>query len=292
LRYQDEHRSAKHLDELARGQGRRRRARLLVRLWAVLALTAFTSFAAAMISAAVSTPVRAQQPKASINVAPVMLAEPASRSPFPIQVGPQEALLKNSFLRIRGLPPSAALSEGHAIGPGSWAVPLLSLSSLQIVLPVGLQGRWDVVIGLVTIDGTILTEAKTVLVVAPAQLIAPPVQAETTSKNVASLGPITNNTPPAPSPEREKALGLQASGAERLQRGNVYSARMFFIRAAELGLAEGALAAGGTFDPVELSKLNVFGLTPDVASARQWYEKARELGSNEAAERLRRLEGR
>jgi hypothetical protein len=234
-------------------------------------------------------PASAQQQRVSINVAPVMLAEPASRSPLPIQVGPQEALLKNSFLRIRGLPAAAALSEGHAIGPGSWAVPLLSLASLNIVLPVGLQGRWDIVVGLVTIDGTVLTEAKTVLVVAPAQLIAPPVHVESTSKNVASLG---NMAAPDTSPERERALGLHAKGIEQLERGNVYSARMFFVRAAEAGLAQGALSAGGTYDPAELAKLKILGLTPDVAAARKWYEKARELGADEAPERLRRLEGR
>jgi len=67
---------------------------------------------------------------------------------------------------------------------------------------------------------------------------------------------------------------------------------MLFRRAAEAGLAESALALGGTFDPVELSKLRVLGLQPDVASARQWYEKARQLGAREAEDRLRRLENR
>jgi hypothetical protein len=33
-------------------------------------------------------------------------------------------------------------------------------------------------------------------------------------------------------------------------------------------------------------------LRPDVASARQWYIKARELGAEEATQRLRRLDNR
>ena len=79
----------------------------------------------------------------------------------------------------------------------AWAVPLAGLLSLGIVLPVGLQGRWDVSVALVTIDGTVLTETKTVLVVGPAQLIAPQ---EARSKqqpatSVASLG-----TPDVPAP--------------------------------------------------------------------------------------------
>jgi hypothetical protein len=235
-------------------------------------------------------PASAQQARLNINIAPVMLAEPASRTPLPIQIAPQDAILKNSFIRIRGLPAAAALSEGHAIGPGAWAVPLVGLASLAVIVPVGLQGRWDVVIGLVTIDGTVLTESKTALVIAPAQLIAPGNKGETPSTNVASLGPTSGA--PVNTAERERAFGLHAKGQEQLGRGNIYSARMFFQRAAEAGLAEGALAAGGTFDPAELAKMKVIGLTPDVAAARKWYEKARELGAVEAAERLRRLEGR
>jgi hypothetical protein len=250
---------------------------------AVSCVTAATILTAASASA--------QQARLNINVAPVMLAEPASRSPLPIQIGPQDAILKNSFIRIRGLPAAAALSEGHAIGPGAWAVPLLGLASLAVIVPVGLQGRWDVVIGLVTIDGTVLTESKTALVIAPAQLIAPGNKGETASTNVASLGPSGAAAgAPVNTEERERAFGLLAKGQERLGRGNIYSARMFFQRAAEAGLAEGALAAGGTFDPVELNKLKVIGLTPDIAAARKWYEKARELWATEATERLRRLE--
>jgi hypothetical protein len=273
--------------ELGRTNGAHRAARL----WQCIA----GGVAVGLLTAAVAlsttiVPASAQQTRLSINVAPVMLAEPASRSPLPIQIGPQDAILKNSFIRIRGLPAAAALSEGHAIGPGAWAVPLVGLASLAVIVPVGLQGRWDVVIGLVTIDGTVLTESKTSLVIAPAQLIAPGNKGETPSTNVASLGPSVGV--PVNTEERERAFGLLAKGQEQLGRGSIYSARMFFQRAAETGLAEGALAAGGTFDPVELGKLNVIGLTPDVAAARKWYEKARDLGATEAAERLRRLERR
>jgi hypothetical protein len=258
------------------------------RMWRCIATAAVVG----VLSAVAVSPASAQQTRLSINVAPVMLAEPASRSPLPIQIGPQDAILKNSFIRIRGLPAAAALSEGHAIGPGAWAVPLVGLASLAVIVPVGLQGRWDVVIGLVTIDGTVLTESKTALVIAPAQLIAPGNKGETPSTNVASLGPSGAAAgAPLNTAERERAFGLLAKGQEQLGRGSVYSARMFFQRAADAGLAEGALAAGGTFDPVELGKLKVIGLTPDVAAARKWYEKARELGAAEAAERLRRLEG-
>jgi hypothetical protein len=225
---------------------------------------------------------------------------------LPIQVGPQDSLIRNSFVRMRGLPTAATLTEGHAISPGAWAIPLAGLASLGIVLPVGLQqGRWDVVIALVTIEGKVLTEAKTALVVGPVQLIAPGQQqanAKPAPSIVAALArpmepvPAAPVTVPAPepenTPERTLALGMHAKGEELLKRGNVQPARALFRRAAQAGLAESALALAGTYDPIELAKLRVMGLRPDVASARQWYIKARELGAEEATQRLRRLDNR
>jgi hypothetical protein len=242
-------------------------------------------------------PALAQQ-QFNLNVAPVMLAEPATQSPFPIQVGPSGALVRNSFVRIRGLPTAAILSEGHSISPGSWAVPLAGLASLSISLPVGLQGRWDAVVALVTIEGTLLTEAKTVLVVGPVQLIAPQQQAKEPPKtSVASLGqaptPLERElAAPPSSKEHDRAMGMYAKGKELLEQGNIQPARMLFRRAAEQGLAESALALGSTYDPVELAKLKVFGLQPDVAAARRWYDRARQLGAAEATDRLRRLDNR
>lgn len=247
---------------------------------------------------AFGTPAQAQQ-QFNLNVAPVMLAEPATRSPFPIQVGPSDALVRNSFVRIRGLPRAAILSEGHSISPGAWAVPIAGLASLGITLPVGLQGRWDAVVALVTIEGTVLTEAKTVLVVGPVQLIAPQQQQakEPPRTSVASLGqaPAALDKEPVAAPsakDHDRAMGLHAKGKELLEQGNIQPARMLFRRAAEQGLAESALALGSTYDPVELAKLKVLGLQPDVAAARRWYDRARQLGAVEAADRLRRLDNR
>ncbi len=245
----------------------------------------------------IATPALAQQ-QFVLNVAPVMLAEPSARSPFPIQVGPPDALIRNSFVRIRGLPTAAVLSEGHSISPGAWAVPLTGLSSLSITLPVGVQGRWDAIVALVTIEGTVLTETKTVVVVGPVQLIAPQQHAAAPPQtNVASLGqtpaPIPSAPGPQPSPsERERALGMHAKGKELLDQGNIQPARMLFRRAAEQGLAESAMALGSTYDPDELAKMKVMGLQPDIAAARRWYDTARKLGATEATARLRRLEGR
>ena len=224
-----------------------------------------------------------QAQRVNISVASVTQAEPASRTRLQIQVGPQDAIAKNSFVRIRGLPPAVALSEGHSIAPGAWAIPLVALPNLTIILPVGQQGPSDVAISLVSIDGVVLAEAKTTLVVTAA--------APRAGDAVASSVPRVP-VPKLTQEQRERALALHAKGLEQLERGNVYAARKFFELAGEIGLAQSAVAAAGTYDPDELSRLRVIGLQPDVQAARKWYERARELGAVEAAERLRRLGSR
>jgi hypothetical protein len=219
-----------------------------------------------------------------IVVPGIVKAQPASRTRLPIEVSSADAPARNSFLRIRGLPIAAALSDGHVIAPGAWAVPLNALSNLNVILPVGIQGSSDVSINLVSVDGLILAEARTVLAieVAPAAATAairpePPVSRETVL--VQPLSP----------EERERAQAMHAKGLELLERGQVYAARKLFEKAAEIGLAQSAVALAATYDPEELNKMRVIGLVPDPAAARKWYEKARELGALEASDRLRRL---
>jgi TPR repeat protein len=79
-------------------------------------------------------------------------------------------------------------------------------------------------------------------------------------------------------------------GAELMASGDITAARMMFQRAAEAGEAAGAFALADTYDPVVLRRLRLQGgIRPDVALARSWYEKARDLGSITAPERIVRL---
>ncbi len=246
----------------------------------------------------------AQARQATLNVGKVILAEPAGETPLPIQVGPADAIARNSFIRIRGLPPAAALTEGHSIAPGAWAVPIIALPNLKITLPVGLSGKSEVTVALVTVDGQVVAETKSALVVASTALIAPG-DAEPQSKNVASLGPsssIVRSGEPAPrsqtslgapmTDEQKRALPYINRGNEQLGQGNVAAARLFYQRAAEAGLAQGALALAATYDPAELARIGARFVQPDMQAARSWYERARELGATEAEEKLRQLGSR
>jgi hypothetical protein len=251
-----------------------------------------------------ANPARAQTPeRPAVSIASTVIAEPATQAPFPIRVDPTASIPRDSFVRVRGLPPTVALSEGYSIAPGSWAIALNALPGLKIVLPAGVTGTAEILITLVGMDGSVLAESKSTLVVraapqsqaSPGALVAsPPAPSERAI-------PI----PPAPvlAPERrprtltpqdqQRALGFVKKGDELLDAGNVEAARQFYERAADAGLAQAALAMAATYDPNELVRRQVVGgLQPDLVAARRWYERARELGAAEAEDRLRRLGAR
>jgi hypothetical protein len=229
-----------------------------------------------------------------IVVAPTIVAEPASQAPFVIHVGPPDALPTNSFLRLRGFPTSVSLTEGHAIAPGSWAIPLFGLPTLKAIVPAGVTGRNEISITLVGVDGTTLAESRTALVIVapppPERPQLPPPQ-QRQAAPVATLPPVRRAAPlPELSAEdRARAERMLAQGAKHLEQGNISAARMFFQRAAEAGSAAGALRMGGTYDPMELGRLESLGVNADRNEARKWYEMARELGAPEAMDRLGRL---
>jgi hypothetical protein len=98
-------------------------------------------------------------------------------------------------------------------------------------------------------------------------------------------------SPPSAARQPEDASEIAAKrGAELMARGDITAARMMFQRAAEAGEAAAAFALAETYDPVVLWTLRVRrGIAPDLALARSWYEKARDLGSSAAPERIVRL---
>jgi hypothetical protein len=93
----------------------------------------------------------------------------------------------------------------------------------------------------------------------------------------------------APGSDCEEVAALIARGQTYLANGDVVSARLVFRRAAETGDAQATLALGGTYDPLVLRSLGVIGVAVDPAQARGWYQKAADLGSREAPQRIDQL---
>jgi len=82
---------------------------------------------------------------------------------------------------------------------------------------------------------------------------------------------------------------LITRGQELAAQGKFRLARVVLERAAEARSAAAALALGRTYDPLVDRSAIRGDAPPDVAMARAWYEKAKDLGSNEAAQRLTQL---
>src|SRR5580704_10338750 len=89
--------------------------------------------------------------------------------------------------------------------------------------------------------------------------------------------------------DAEEIAALINRGTDSLKSGELVSARLLLRRAAEAGSASAALMLGTTFDPLVIQQLGAIGVVPDVTKARQWYEKAAELGSDAASQRLAKL---
>lgn len=264
------------------------------------ALPRLLALAALLLAATVPHPAAAQQAPA-ISIASSITIEAPSQSALTISVGPADRIPRNSFIRLRGLPPTAALSEGHSIAPGAWAIALSALRDLKLTMPASAPSRMEILVALVAIDGTVLAEARsTLLVGAPQTPAGAPLSATVLRATPNTAPPPAPGVQKAPVPprsavpnmtpeDRERALRLLKRGQDELADANLSSARLFFERAADAGLAEAALALGATYEVAELQRLNIRGVQGDNKEARRWYERAAQLGAPEASQRLQRL---
>jgi TPR repeat protein len=124
----------------------------------------------------------------------------------------------------------------------------------------------------------------------PTPVPAPARRKDTLAAAAVAQPPKAAAPPPALDPDkRESALKFVKRGDEELADGRVAPARLLYERAAEMGLAQAALALAATYDPAELNQPNLRNVQPDLAEAKRWYERARALGAAEAATRLQRL---
>ena len=154
---------------------------------------------------------RAQSPPAmQLRVDRVVLAEANRETPLSVTVEPADAAPPRSFLRIRGLPPTVVLSDGHALGSGLWAVPLRAVPDLKITVPAGIAERAQVTFSLVSLDGSVLAEVVTQMIFAPAakrsdQIAAqPPIpepnERANTARSMSALGGPAVPVVPVPVP--------------------------------------------------------------------------------------------
>jgi len=112
-----------------------------------------------------------------------------------------------------------------------------------------------------------------------------------------SPAPVPVAVPPAPSaPAPAKSLdadtlaGLMTRAKSLIAIGDISAARLLLERAANAQDATAAFMLGQTFDPAVLGTKDTRSITADPAAARDWYQKAAQLGSAEARQRLTQLQ--
>jgi hypothetical protein len=132
--------------------------------------------------------------------------------------------------------------------------------------------------------------------IAPTQTFAVPAArndpSSSSQSNVASTGP----QPGAPRsvdksvvPSADDMEAFLNRGRDLINAGDFVSARLVLRRAVDAGSAEAALALGTTYDPIFIKEVQAVGIEPDINRAREWYQKAVELGSPLAAKKLANL---
>jgi hypothetical protein len=125
----------------------------------------------------------------------------------------------------------------------------------------------------------------------------PPPQQQT----IAALPPAAAPQPPAAAPPQPPAqpradaprelspneiASMVRRAQEMLANGDIKAARLLLLRAAEARDARAALALAKTYDPIASRQLSTADPGPDVAQARNWYQRAREWGAPEAQRQL------
>lgn len=142
-----------------------------------------------------------------LTVPRVILGAPGGEASLAIHLGDLSGLPPRSYLRIRGLPDTVTLSEGHQVTPGSWSVPLAGAADLRLMFASGSNGKNDVSVALVSIDHGVIAETKTMVVVAAAAVAGVPerrAEAMVTVPQAAAPAPTqqAHISPPVESPSR------------------------------------------------------------------------------------------
>jgi hypothetical protein len=190
----------------------------------------------------------------------------------------------DTILIFVGFVKGTALSIGRPLGDDTWWLYAKDLNNVMIRPPSHFVGTMDITAELRHAAETAIEERR--------PLRFEWVEAKNPNPNVQSQAQVPASNLQSPSIHQlapEEIAGLMKRGNDLILAGDLAAARLVLRRAAEAGDARAALALAGTYDPVMLKKLPLHGLSPDLAMARHWYEKAKELGSPDALRRLEML---
>ena len=214
----------------------------------------------------------------------------------------------SATVAIGGMPAGARLTAGRRMSAGEWRVPAQEISDASIIPPADFVGVMNLTAELRGSDGAALVSSLVRLTwtsAAPVATVGVPASAAAVA-SVPAAPPtpqpqpqqsITSPEPPAAAraepPMREinpdEVAGFLRRAQELLASGDVQAARLLLLRAAEAHDARAALSLAKTFDPILSKQFGAADPEPDLAQARNWYQKAEEWGALEARRQLEAL---
>ena len=180
----------------------------------------------------------------------------------------------------RRIPSGERASSGHRLSAGvpvseaGWELPLHDFGTVYVYAPKEFIGVMNGVIDLLS-PGKRIIDSRTLRLewIAKADSLQP-------AKPAISEPSATGVTVKPMDPD--EVASLMQRGRDLLRNGDISLAQLAFQRLAKAGIAEGALALANTYDPRYLAEHHFIGIAGDEAKARNWYQRARELGSAEA----------
>jgi hypothetical protein len=193
--------------------------------------------------------------------------EPQRPAPLPLHIVPEGGTEEPFILALSGAPAGTILFGANRIGSDSWFLPPGAASRLEIVLPEWSTSLFEIGISLRRTNGQVAAQTKAWIAVPPP------------------------GSWPAATPKADEAVtkDLMTKADRLIAKGDIIGARVIYQRAAEMGSGAAALALGATYDPNRLWSLGALGIAGNKERARQWYQRAGDLGNSEAKARLTAL---
>jgi hypothetical protein len=228
----------------------------------------------------------------------------------PLELGVSvDAPTPGMTVMIKSMPAGVRLTAGTRVSADEWRVPAQDISETAIIPPADFVGEMNLSAELYTTDGAILVTAFIQLTWASARSDSAAVAAASTTAappaSVAAAPPAAVAPAPAQPPSQAAAAATPQARAEPIQElspnevaalvrraqellasGDLQGARVLLKRAADAQNARAALLLAKTFDPITLRQLSTADPGPDLAQARNWYQRAKEWGSPEAQRQL------
>jgi TPR repeat protein len=177
----------------------------------------------------------------------------------------------NAAVVIGGLARGSALSAGKQVGPNTWRLSVEEATRAVITPARSFVGTMDLTVEL-RLANNIVADRKALQLEWPSKSVLAPANSQPRRRNA------------------DEIASIMKRSAELMANGDISGARLIYRRLAEEGEALAAFALAETYDPLVLRKSNnTRGMAADIATAQSWYEKAKNLGSTAAPDRLGKL---